>query len=72
MSPQLCNTLLCGKAATWSLPVEDGTLYKCDHCKESGGYAHFDGWLRIVPAEPVLASRICGLRYRKDEIITSE
>lgn len=60
---QLCNTLLCGKPATWSLSITGGKLYKCDGCKDKGERAHCEGWMKLVPAEPILASRICGLRY---------
>jgi hypothetical protein len=55
---QLCNTLLCGNPATWSLTTENGKLFKCDHCKELGFHAHNAGWMRLVPPAPLMASRI--------------
>ncbi len=54
-----CNTLLCGNEAVWQL-VKEGqpTVYKCETCHDKGCFAHDEGWTRIMPPAPLMASRI--------------
>lgn len=62
-----CNTLLCGNEAVWQRMQDPAVgkpyhIYKCDLCYDKNRLEFQEGWIRIVEAPVVLASRIRSYR----------